>query len=43
MARKDNVYMDCGDMRKCEEERKNIVLDTRNKYVYCRWGEGGVV
>ena len=24
------------DMSKCEEERQKIVLDTRNKYVYCR-------
>eukprot|EP00090_Calanus_glacialis_P045351 TRINITY_DN8370_c0_g1_i1.p1 TRINITY_DN8370_c0_g1~~TRINITY_DN8370_c0_g1_i1.p1 ORF type:complete len:183 (-),score=67.67 TRINITY_DN8370_c0_g1_i1:666-1214(-) len=34
--KKGKVYMACRDMRKCEEERKNIVLDTRNKYVYCR-------
>ena len=40
--KKDKVYMDCGDMRKCEEERKNIVLDTRNK-LYCRWVEKGCV
>ena len=33
MARKKGkVYMACGDMRKCEEERKNIVPDTRNKF-----------
>ena len=24
------------DLEKCEEERQKIVLDTRNKYVYCR-------
>jgi len=34
--KKGKVYMVCRDMKKCEEERKNIVLDTRNKYVYCR-------
>jgi len=34
--KKGKVYMACRDMKKCEEERKNIVLDTRNKYVYCR-------
>ena len=36
VRKKGKVYMACRDMRKCEEERKNIVLDTRNKYVYCR-------
>jgi len=30
------VIMACRDMSKCEEERQKIVLDTRNKYVYCR-------
>ena len=25
------------DLSKCEEERQKIVLDTRNKYVYCRF------
>ena len=30
--KKGKVYMACGDMRKCEEERKNIVPDTRNKF-----------
>ena len=34
--RKGRVYMACRDLRKCEEERKEIVLDTKNKYVYCR-------
>ena len=34
--RKGRVYMACRDLRKCEEERKDIVLDTKNKYVYCR-------
>ena len=30
------VYMACRDMRKCEEVRRDIVIDSRNKYVYCR-------
>ena len=29
-------YQCCRDLSKCEEERQKIVLDTRNKYVYCR-------
>lgn len=31
-----HVYMACRDMDKCEEARKDIVLDSKNKYVYCR-------
>merc|ERR1719483_1302442 len=34
--KKGRVYMACRDLKKCEEERKKIVMDTRNKYVYCR-------
>jgi len=34
--KKGRVYMACRDLKKCEEERKKIVLDTRNKYIYCR-------
>ena len=34
--RKGKVYMACRDLTKCEEERTKIVLDTRNKFVYCR-------
>lgn len=34
--RKAKVYMLCRDMNKCETVRKDIVLDTKNKYVYCR-------
>ena len=34
--RQGKVYMACRDLTKCEEERKKIVLDTKNKYVYCR-------
>lgn len=30
------VYMACRDMKKCEEARKEIVLDTKNKFIYCR-------
>jgi len=33
---KGKVIMACRDLKKCEEERQKIVLDTRNKYVYCR-------
>ena len=34
--RKGRVYMACRDLNKCEEERTKIVLDTKNKFVYCR-------
>ena len=34
--RRGKVYMACRDLNKCEQERTNIVLDTKNKYVYCR-------
>ena len=34
--KKGRVFMACRDLKKCEEERKKIVLDTRNKYIYCR-------
>lgn len=30
------VYMASRDMKKCEEVRKEIVLETANKYIYCR-------
>ncbi|KAG6442011.1 retinol dehydrogenase 13 [Manduca sexta] len=30
------VFMACRNMEKCETERRDIVLETRNKYVYCR-------
>ncbi|KAM8714247.1 hypothetical protein ACLKA7_014391 [Drosophila subpalustris] len=30
------VYMACRDMKKCEEAREEIVLETKNKYIYCR-------
>ena len=41
--RKGKVYMACRDLTKCEEERTKIVLDTRNKFVYCRWCNYSVV
>lgn len=34
--RKATVYLACRDMQKCEETRKTIILETRNKNVYCR-------
>ncbi|CAH2044808.1 unnamed protein product, partial [Iphiclides podalirius] len=30
------VFMACRDMAKCEEARRDIVLETGNKFVYCR-------
>ncbi|RVE54553.1 hypothetical protein evm_000674 [Chilo suppressalis] len=30
------VFMACRDMEKCESNRREIVLETSNKYVYCR-------
>ncbi|KAK7869614.1 hypothetical protein R5R35_009988 [Gryllus longicercus] len=30
------VIMACRDLQKCETARKDIVLKTKNKYVYCR-------
>lgn len=30
------VVMACRDMEKCEITRSEIVIDTRNKYIYCR-------
>lgn len=31
-----HVYMACRDMRKCEKQREEIVLESKNRYVYCR-------
>lgn len=31
-----HVYMACRNMQKCEEARDEIVLESRNKHVYCR-------
>lgn len=31
-----HVYMACRDMKKCEEAREDIVLETRNPNVFCR-------
>ena len=37
LAERDaKVIMACRDMEKCETARRDIVLDTKNKYVYCR-------
>ncbi|KAJ8962518.1 hypothetical protein NQ318_000909 [Aromia moschata] len=37
MARRGaKVYLACRDMNRCEQAREEIVLDTKNKYVYCR-------
>ncbi|CAH2985074.1 unnamed protein product [Chilo suppressalis] len=32
----ESVFMACRDMEKCESSRREIVLETNNKYVYCR-------
>ncbi|KAK9508680.1 hypothetical protein O3M35_006179 [Rhynocoris fuscipes] len=34
--RNGKVIMACRDMNKCEQAREEIVLETKNKYVYCR-------
>ena len=34
--KKGRVYLACRDLAKCEAEREKMVLETRNKYVYCR-------
>lgn len=34
--RKATVYLACRDMKKCEETRKSILLESKNKKVYCR-------
>lgn len=30
------VIMACRDMKKCESVRKEIVIESSNKYIYCR-------
>ncbi|XP_051159561.1 retinol dehydrogenase 13-like [Leptopilina boulardi] len=35
-AREAKIIMACRDMNKCETVRKEIVLETMNKYIYCR-------
>ncbi|XP_059475350.1 retinol dehydrogenase 13-like [Neocloeon triangulifer] len=30
------VFMACRDIHKCEEAREEIVIETKNKFVYCR-------
>ncbi|XP_071868537.1 retinol dehydrogenase 13 [Bombus fervidus] len=34
--REATVIMACRDMEKCENTRRDIVIESRNKYVYCR-------
>lgn len=34
--RKATVYMACRDLSKCDEARKSIILETKNRNVYCR-------
>lgn len=34
--RKATVYLACRDMNKCEEARKSIILESRNRNVFCR-------
>lgn len=34
--RQARVYMACRDMKRCEKAREEIVLDTKNQFVYCR-------
>lgn len=31
-----HVYMACRDMTRCETARTEIVLESKNKFVYCR-------
>lgn len=33
--REAHVYMACRDMRKCEEIRDDIILETKNKNIHC--------
>lgn len=34
--RKATVYLACRDLKKCDEARKLIILESKNKNVYCR-------
>lgn len=34
--RKATVYLACRDLAKCEEARKSIILESKNRNVYCR-------
>lgn len=37
MARRGaHVYMACRDMTKCNEARKEIMLETKSKHIHCR-------
>lgn len=33
--REAHVYMACRDMKKCEEVRDEIILDSKNRHVHC--------
>lgn len=33
--REAHVYMACRDMKKCEEIRDDIILESKNKHVHC--------
>lgn len=33
--RQAHVYMACRDMKKCEEIRDDIILESKNKHVHC--------
>lgn len=34
--RKATIYMACRDIQKCEETRKEIILETKNRNIFCR-------
>ena len=34
--RKATIYMVCRDIQKCEEARKEIILETKNRNIFCR-------
>lgn len=33
--RKAHVYMACRDMKKCEKLANDLILETRNRHIYC--------
>lgn len=33
--REAHVYMACRDMKKCEQVRDDIILESKNKHVHC--------
>lgn len=34
--RRATVYLACRDLKKCDEARKSIILESKNKNVFCR-------